>query len=101
MTTADDGPDAPPPPGDPVAQHLQQAAREAIAAARAFLDAVDAMVADPRGLETVNRLVAGWAAAGREAMRPDRAGPTASGPADGTDGDDDAGGGRVTRIRVD
>lgn len=74
--------------------HLQAAAREAIAAARAFLDVAEDLVADPAGAaaiaDAVGAVVRTAAQRGRQAVGglPDD---------HGDEGDD---GGRVQRIRV-
>ena len=69
--------------------HLQAAAREAIAAARAFLDVADELVSDPAAVsavvDAVGSVVRGAARRGREAV--------------GHAGDDDDGG-HVERIKV-
>ena len=73
--------------------HLQSAAREAIQAARAFLDVAEELVADPAAvsavLGAVGDVVRTAAAAGRRATGA-------------TTGDDDGAGdgGRVQRIRI-
>ena len=69
--------------------HLQAAAREAIAAARAFLDVADELVADPAAVSAVVEAVG---SAVRVAARRGRDAVAGSG-----DGDD---GGHVERIKV-
>jgi hypothetical protein len=71
--------------------HLQAAAREAIAAARAFLDVADELVADPKAAaaiaDAVGSVIRTAARKGREAA--------------GVAGhDDDEGDDRVQRIRI-
>jgi hypothetical protein len=54
-----------PTPGDPAAEgvdHLQRAAREVVAAARSFLDAIEHVVEDREALREVSSTVAGLAA---------------------------------------
>ena len=69
--------------------HLQAAAREAIAAARAFLDVADELVTDPAAVSAV---VDALGSVGRGAARRGR-------DAVGRTGDDDDGG-HVERIKV-
>lgn len=71
--------------------HLQTAAREAIAAARAFLDVAEELVADPA---TVSSIVDAVGAAVRTAARAGR-------EATGATGSNDVPEGRVEHIRVD
>jgi hypothetical protein len=71
-------------------QHLQTAAREAIAAARAFLDVAEDLVADPAAVSAVVDAV------GSAVRTAARLGRDAAGRAD-----DDATEGRVQHIRVE
>ena len=80
--------------------HLQTAAREAIAAARAFLDAAEDLIGDPAVAAAV---VDALGSVVREAVR--RAGGAAGGTAgaadvDGAGGAAGDGGGGVERVRV-
>lgn len=87
--TADPSPD---PLDDPRVQagmeHLQRAAREAIAAGRALLDAAEDLVDDPRSAAGVLEALASLAQRGRSAV------------ADATAEGDDDDGGTVQRIPV-
>jgi hypothetical protein len=73
--------------------HLQAAAREAIAAARAFLDVADELVADPKAAAAIAEAIGSVV---RTAARKGRA---AAGAAGG-EGGDDSGDDRVQRIRI-
>lgn len=75
--------------------HLQAAAREAIAAARAFLDVAEELVDDPAAVSAVVDAVGSVV---RTAAARGRAATGGAGARDeGDDGDD---GGRVQRIRI-
>jgi len=79
--------------------HLQAAAKEAIAAARAFLDVAEDLVGDPAA---ASALVDALGSVVRAAARRGRAAAGADDSAPDDDGgdDDDDGGSRVQRIRV-
>ncbi len=76
-----------------VLEHLQAAAREVIHATRAFLDAAEDLVDDPKVVQDIMATVATVAAAAADRLRSPGAAPSA----DGTDDGDDDG---VQRIRV-
>jgi hypothetical protein len=83
--------------------HLQAAAREMVAAARSFLDALEDMVNDDDRMTTV---VSGVTDALREATDAvagigRRVVPTREPPRDGTTADDAEPDGRVERIHLD
>ncbi|HET6949645.1 MAG TPA: hypothetical protein VFI47_04670 [Acidimicrobiales bacterium] len=81
-------------------EHLQAAARELIAAARAALDVAEEVVADPDALSSLAGMLATMGdAARRAAGGAGRAGRAAPGSAD-VPGADDGGEPRVTRITV-
>lgn len=76
--------------------HLQAAAKEAIAAARAFLDVAEELVSDPSSASAVADAVQSVI---REAARRGRA-AAGVGDGDDDDDDDDGGGGHVQHIRI-
>lgn len=88
------GPDEGLPPG---VEQLQQAALEAVRAARAMLDAAESAIRDPSALEAVVRAAAGMARTATETVAGYASGtaPGAEAPhrRDDDDGDDDPGAG--------
>ena len=88
-------------------EHLQVAAREMLAAARSFLDAVEVVVGDRDKMSSVVSVVtdlfetAGASLASIGADRPRHANGTASGPAAGTATSQPGAGSRVRRVVVE
>lgn len=83
-------------PLPPGLEHLQQAALEAVRAARAVLDAAESVISDPAALETAIRTAAGVARAATETVSGFATGVVRQPgerhrPAGGDRGDDDTG----------
>lgn len=76
------------PPG---VEHLQQAALEAVRAARAMLDAAESAIRDPAALESVIRAAAGVARSATETVAGFAAGGRDPVADEGTGRDDDPG----------
>lgn len=87
---------------DPVQEglaHFQRMATEALAAARAMIDAAEAVVADPKALEAMVNTVAAVARSATDSVATMATGMTGAGSAQ-RPGDDDGSDG-FERIRVD
>lgn len=110
MATAMDEPTSPAPDGDPLQAGLEQfrrAALDAVRAARAMLDAAEAVLEDPATVDTVARTVSSAARSATDVFAgfapPDPSRPaTAPDESDGETGaDTDGTDGGVERIPVD
>ncbi|HEX7166755.1 MAG TPA: hypothetical protein VF230_07230 [Acidimicrobiales bacterium] len=80
-------------------EHLQAAALEVIAAAKAFLDVAEDLVRDPAGANALAADIVDFARRAADAAAP-RTPSSTPAPAAGGDGRDPADGTGVTRIRV-
>lgn len=82
-------------------EHLQRAAREAIAASRALLDVAEELVEDPKVVGEVFQALGSLGGFAGRANRPGSSGrPSAARPTDGEVGGDDGGDSPVQRIPI-
>lgn len=90
--------------GNPAVEQFQQAALDAVQAARAMLDAAESMIRDPVAVEAVVNTVTAVARQATDAVAGFAAGATGAaehrGERDDVDGDDEPGGG-FERITVE